>query len=140
MSTVVSFRLNEERMERLRRAGRAMGKAPGEVASLLVEEGLRMREHPGIDFRDTPVGRQAFIRGTRLQAWMILRMLRGEGDDLKVTCENYSLTEREVLAALNYGRCYVAELEEAERDTLAAGESIMQELLATGRARVSAPA
>jgi hypothetical protein len=63
---VISVRLDRERLERLRRTARAMNRTPGEAAAVLVEEGIRLREYPGIEFRDTALGRQAYLRGTRL--------------------------------------------------------------------------
>jgi hypothetical protein len=69
MSRVISCRLGEDRLQRLPRAARAMNRSPGEAAAAMVEEGLRLREFPGLEFRDTAVGRQAYLRGTRLAVW-----------------------------------------------------------------------
>ncbi len=46
MSKVVSMRLEDDQMERLKRAARQLGRTPAETASLLLEESLREREHP----------------------------------------------------------------------------------------------
>ena len=44
MSKVVSFRLNEDQVERLHRAAHRSGRKVSETAALMIEEGLRKRE------------------------------------------------------------------------------------------------
>ncbi|HET9922958.1 MAG TPA: hypothetical protein VFS98_02450, partial [Methylomirabilota bacterium] len=44
-----------------------------EVAQELIEEGIRMRECPGIYFASEPAGRTAKIAGTGLAVWEVLR-------------------------------------------------------------------
>jgi hypothetical protein len=60
VSKVVSLRLRDDQVERLQRTARYLGRSPTETAALLLEESLREREFAGIEFRDSPVGRQAF--------------------------------------------------------------------------------
>ena len=40
-----------------------------------------MRDFAGIEFRDTGIGRQAYLRGTRLAVWMVALVARDFGDD-----------------------------------------------------------
>ena len=44
-----------------------------EIAQELIEEGIRMRECPGIYFASEPAGRTAKIAGTGLAVWELLR-------------------------------------------------------------------
>ena len=44
-----------------------------EIAQELIEEGIRMRECPGIYFLSEPAGRTAKIAGTGLAVWELLR-------------------------------------------------------------------
>ena len=69
MSKVVSMRLKDEQVDRLERAARRLGRSPSEAAALLLEEALRQRDFALIEFRDSPVGRQAYVHGTRLAVW-----------------------------------------------------------------------
>ena len=123
MSTVISFRLGGERLERLRRAARGMNRTPGEAAAALVEEGLRLREFPGLEFRDTAIGRQAYLRGTRLAVWQVALVARDYGDSA-ATAEHLSITPEEAALALAYARTYRAEIEAAIADNAAAGERL----------------
>jgi hypothetical protein len=53
-------------------AGRAR-RSVSDVAQELIEEGLRMRECPGIYFGTEPAGRTAKLSGTGLGVWEVLR-------------------------------------------------------------------
>ena len=135
MSTVVSFRLDEIEVERLRRAARAMGRSPGEVAAVLVDEGLRLREFPGIEFRDTPVGRQAFLRGTRLGVWQVAELVEAyatteatTGATIAAAAEHLGIAHALVGLTTAYARAFPAEIAAATADARALNER----LLATG--------
>lgn len=57
-------------MGRLEKLAKRRGVAPATMGAAYVDEGTRMDLHPGVEFRSTPAGRTAFVRGTRLQVWM----------------------------------------------------------------------
>src|SRR5436305_9365014 len=61
MSHVVSLRLKDLQYERLQHLALQLDRTPSETAVVLLEEGLRMREFPCIEFRDTAAGREAFL-------------------------------------------------------------------------------
>ena len=62
MSAPLSIRFDPALLERLRRRARALpGATPSGLAQRLVDEGLRMAEHPGIVFKDGPSGRRAAL-------------------------------------------------------------------------------
>src|SRR5438094_386053 len=85
MTEIVSLRLKDEQVARLQRAARQLGKTPTEVATLLLEESLRQREFAFIEFRDSTVGRQAFLQGTRLPIWQLAWLLRDyDGDQARM--------------------------------------------------------
>lgn len=124
MSKVIKFRLGDERLERLHRVARAMNRAPGEAAATLVEEGLRLREFPGIEFRDTAIGRQAYIRGTRLPIWQIALIAADYDDDVSAIAAHLSLTNSEVALAVAYTRVYRNEIDAAIADNEAAADRL----------------
>src|ERR1035437_9275052 len=51
------------------------GGTPSDASARLVEEGLRRSEFGFIDFRDSPVGRQAYIQGSTLAVWEVMLLL-----------------------------------------------------------------
>src|SRR5438067_728273 len=63
---VLSMRLPDGVRETIERMARRERRTSAEMAALLLEEKVRERTHPTIVFRDTAVGRQASVRGTRL--------------------------------------------------------------------------
>jgi hypothetical protein len=75
MSRVMSVRFPDEVAERLRQRADATGEASSGLAQRLVDEGLRMEQHPGIVFRPGPSGRRAALfRGP--DVWEIVGLVR----------------------------------------------------------------
>jgi uncharacterized protein (DUF433 family) len=102
-------------MERLERAARRLGRTPSETAALLLEESLREREFAFIEFRDSFVGRQAYIKGTRITVWQLVDIARSFGD-VGETAANLEIPAVAVSAALAYAAAYPEEIESAIAD------------------------
>jgi len=69
-----------------------------------------------IVFRDTAVGRQASVRGTRLLVWHIMLLARDLGMDPERATEHLQWPLREIQAAFQYAQDYPEEIW-AEVDT-----------------------
>src|SRR5207244_9373394 len=82
-SKVLSMRIQETQDHRLQRMARKLGHTPAETGALLIEEGLRRSEFAFIDFRDTAAGRQAYVQGSRLSVWMIVKIVRAYGGNIE---------------------------------------------------------
>src|SRR5438477_2275541 len=115
MSQVVSMRLQEEQLERLRRMARRLGRTVAETSALLTEEGLRRSEFASIDFRDSMVGRQAYIQGSSLAVWEVILVARSYAMDAGRTAAHLQWPAARVLAALNYAAAFRGEIEAAIR-------------------------
>jgi uncharacterized protein (DUF433 family) len=124
MSKVVSLRLKDQQMERLQRAARQMGRTPSATAALLLEEALREREFAYIEFRDTVVGRQPYIRGTRLAIWQVVSLARNFDGDVDATASYLDIPKVAVQAALGYAAAFSQEIE----DTIADAHPTLEEL------------
>ena len=124
MSHVMSLRLREEQMERMRRLARRMNRTPTEAAALLLEEAIRMAEFAAIQFRDSPAGRQAYIQGSSLAVWEVVSLARSYGDDVARAAEHLGWPETRVRAALNYAAAYPDEIEVAIQDNVASFEEL----------------
>src|ERR1035438_7638595 len=60
MTSPLSIRFDAALLARLRRrAGATAGSTTSALAQRLIDEGLRMADHPGIIFKDGPAGRRA---------------------------------------------------------------------------------
>lgn len=110
----LTLRLDEAALEHLDREARRSGQTRSQLARTLIEEGLRMREHPGIVFRAGALGRRPAIAGGP-QIWWIVSILRTLGLGTKNLEERtVELTERppeEVSIALRYYAAYPEELD-----------------------------
>jgi hypothetical protein len=114
----VSVRFPDAVAERLRRRARSQEPTSGLVVRL-VDEGLRMIEHPGVMFRDGPAGRRAGLIGGP-DVWEVVAVLRDAGstpsDAIAETAGWLSLNEAQVRTAEAYYSAYPDEV-----DTLLAG-------------------
>lgn len=116
MSKVVSLRLKDDQVERLQRAAHRSGRKVSETAALMIEEGLRKREFPDIEIRETSAGREAFIRGTRLKVWHVAVYRRHEDNEAARIAELLDFPEYQIQAALDYMDAYPEEIAEALED------------------------
>lgn len=89
------------------------------AANLLVDEGLRMAEHPGIIFRDGPTGRRAAL-ASGPDVWEVVRAVKSaraaepelaEDDILAVVVANTGVPLRMVRTAVSYWARYPAEID-----------------------------
>lgn len=111
------------------------------AAARLVDEGLRMEEHPGVIFRDGPAGRRACLIGGP-DVWEIIRSVtssRAAEPDLsrselvKLVEDNAGVPGRLISLALTYWAAYpqeidalVAHAERLEDEALRAVEKTTQ--------------
>ena len=106
MSAPLSIRFDQAILDRLRRRARALpGATPSGLAQRLVDEGLRMAEHPGVVFKDGPTGRRAAL-ALGPDIWEVVKAARevderGEGAVTVVT-ELLNLPADRVRVALRY--------------------------------------
>ncbi len=112
-STVISMRLPTESGKRLKRMAKRHGWTPSDASARLVEEGLRRLEFAFIDFRDSAVGRQAYVQGSTLAVWEILLLLRSHGGNAGAVATNLRWPQLKVLAAVHYAEAFPEEVDEA---------------------------
>ena len=112
-SIVVSMRLPSESGKRLKRMATRHGWTPSDASARLVEEGLRRQEFAFLDFRDSAVGRQAYIQGSTLAVWEVILLVRSYKHDVAAVSQHLRWPEVKVQAALNYAEAFPAEINEA---------------------------
>jgi hypothetical protein len=105
------------------------GSSMSSAANRLVDEGLRMTEHPGVVFRAGPTGRRAGLVGGS-DVWEVVRALKSaraaepelaEEEILALVAANSGLALRLVRTAVRYWASYPAEID-AEIDAAATAE------------------
>jgi hypothetical protein len=119
-SMVISMRLPVASGKRLKRMANRHGWTPSDASARLVEEGLRRSEFAFIDFRDSPVGRQAYMQGSTLMVWEVILLFRSYKKDASAVAKHLRWPEAKVQAAVNYAEAFPEEIEEAlkENDTV----------------------
>ena len=129
MSKVVSTRLSTETEARLQRLARRLGKTPSETGAMLIEESLRETEFAYIEFRNSPVGRQAYMKNSNLAVWQVI-MLAGElNDDINAIVQHLQKSIAWVRAAFNYYEAYSNDINLAIEDNLAIDYTSIKRLL-----------
>jgi uncharacterized protein (DUF433 family) len=110
-----SIRMSERTLTRLDMGARRRGEAKARTAERLIDEGLRMEDHPGIVFRDGPTGRRAALAGGP-DVWEVIETLQGTGlsgeEAIAATVEWGNLTAVQVRAAVHYYADYRGEVDE----------------------------
>ena len=114
MSTPLSIRFEPAILDRLRRRARAIpGATPSGLAQRLVDEGLRMADHPGVVFKDGPTGRRAaLLLGP--DVWEVAKAVRelderGEAAVI-AAAELLNLAPAQVRVALRYQAAFQEEI------------------------------
>jgi len=93
-----------------------MGRTASETGRILLEEALRQIEFAHIEFRDSGVGRQAYIKGRRLQVWMVMLLASSYGNDVKKTAKHLQMPVDWVQAAFHYAEAFPDEIRDAIED------------------------
>lgn len=128
MSAPLSIRFDRQLLGRLRDHAQSIpGGTPSALAQRLVDEGLRMADHPGIVFKDGPSGRRAAL-AYGPDIWEVVKALR-EMDErgetaIDATAELLNLPQSKIRAAMRYYGEYPpeidAEVEQADSEAMAA--------------------
>ena len=108
------MRLAPATLGQLESQARRRGESKTRVGERLIEEGLRMAEHPSVVFRDGPAGRRAALAGGP-DVWEVVETLQNAGAKgeaaIAATAEWGSLTVAQVRAAVRYYADYRDEVD-----------------------------
>lgn len=110
----ISLRLNPQTLKRLDSQSRRSGQTRSEIARTLLEEGLRMEDHPGIVFRPGPAGRRPGLKDG-LDIWEVIRVfkeIKAHGEEaIRQTAELNSLRVDQVRTAVRYYAEFTEEID-----------------------------
>ena len=115
MTTPLSIRFTPALLARLRqRANATPGASAAGLAQRLIDEGLRMADHPGVIFKDGPSGRRAAL-AFGPDVWEIIKFLReiderGPGA-LDAAAESFAADPGRIATAVSYYGDYPDEIE-----------------------------
>src|SRR5690348_8966038 len=115
MTMPLSIRFDAALLARLRRrAGATAGSTTSALAQRLIDEGLRMADHPGVIFKDGPSGRRAAL-AYGPDIWEIIKFLR-EVDErgpaaIDAAAEVFAVDSSRIATAISYYGDYVGEID-----------------------------
>src|ERR1700739_1569300 len=126
MTTPLSIRFTPSLLARLRhRAHATTGATVAGLAQRLIDEGLRMADHPGVIFKDGPAGRRAAL-AYGPDVWEVIKFLR-EVDErgpaaIDAAAEVFAIDTSRISTVISYYGDYPDEIdaEIAEADEASA--------------------
>lgn len=111
----ISLRVDDETFDRLEKRSKRAGQSRSRMVNTLLEEGLRMEEHPGIVFRSGPQGRRPGLAGGP-DVWEVARVLsRMNGsteEQIRRAAALTGLTDGQVRTVGRYYAQYMDEIDE----------------------------
>lgn len=111
MTHVISIRLKDDQVARLKRFARRMGKSQSEMGAQFIEEGMRETEFAGIEFRDSVLGRQAYMKGSNLAVWEVILVAQDHDMDRGRIAAYFGRPNVWVNGALNYYDAFPNEID-----------------------------
>jgi hypothetical protein len=99
-----SIRMSQRTLERLGVGAQRRGEAKSRTAERLIDEGLRMEDHPGIVFKDGPTGRRAAL-SFGPDVWEVVKVVKEFG----------STGEQAIAGAMEWGNLTRAQVDVAVR-------------------------
>ena len=120
MSQTLTLRVPNENAEEVRQIARKERRSVSEIGGRMVEEWLRQRKFPEIEFRDILGERVACVKG-RLEVWQAIMVARHYHDETAAkTAEHLSMRPDQAQCALDYYAAYPEEIDAAlaENDSM----------------------
>ena len=131
-TVVMTLRLPESVGQSVERLAIRLGHKPAHLGARFVEEGVRRRQFPFIDLRETASGRVAYVRSTRFTAYWIVQAVGRLKGNVERAAKIWDLPADKVRAALHYAEAYPEEIDsdiaqaEASRSSLIKAERSLQ--------------
>ncbi len=115
MPTIVqSCRIGADDAALLSRQARRRRLEVSTLSSLYLKEKAIEEEFPGVGFRDSVNGREAYLQGHRVAVWEVMDVYREAGTIAK-TAEHFRWPPSLVRCALAYAKAYPVEVEQQRK-------------------------
>lgn len=118
MSQILSLRVPDQMAERLERFARRLGNGMTRTKAsvLLLEEALREADFVMVEYRDSPVGRQPYMKNSGLAVWEVAMIAKRYDFDVMRMAQDYPYPVENLAAALNFYEAYREEIDQAIED------------------------
>jgi hypothetical protein len=125
----LSARMDEAVLARLAKLSKREGQPRSRVAEQLIDEGIRMREFPGIVFRPGPTGRRAALADGP-DVWEVVRGLKqarsGRADVIELLMASTNLRRDQIRLAADYYAAYPDEIDARIREDEVAADRLRE--------------
>jgi hypothetical protein len=111
-SAPFSLRLSEQTDRLVTAEAKRTKRSKGSVVETLAEEALKARLVPGIAFRGDDYNRRAWLIGTSLDVWQVVRGYKDFDEDFERTVAETDLTARGLRTALSYYERFPQEIDD----------------------------
>ena len=109
-TSIMTLRLPLEVHRGVERLAARLGHKPAQIGARLIEEGLRRRDFPQVDLRETASGRVAYLSGTRLSVSWVVQQIRGS-ISVERFAREHEIPPARVRAALAYAKAFPEEIQ-----------------------------
>lgn len=109
-TAVMTLRMPKGVKHGIERLAARFGHKPAQLGVRLIEEGLRRRDFPQIELRETAAGRVAYLAGTRFAVHWIAGFVPAKMA-AEAFAREYDLTADRVRAALAYAQMFPDEID-----------------------------
>jgi hypothetical protein len=118
-----TMRLNQDTERWVEQEARRTRRSKGAVVEMLTEEGIRMRQFPGIGFKGLDGDRRAWVIGTGMDVWEIIEAYKDYGESLERLMQDSDVPESLIRLAnlLRVGRVV------GEREAVAANDMTFEQ-------------
>jgi hypothetical protein len=113
-TATIAVKLSAAESKDLNDLSRCKGTEPKALGAQFIAEGLRTSRFPGIEFRNTPLGRMAYLKNSRLAVWLLRELVRQAGSVQK-TARLIGRSAIQLEGALLYAKAFPEELQAAAR-------------------------
>jgi hypothetical protein len=129
VTTTLSIRVPQPTRRWLEQFAKRRGSA-GMAATRILEEARRREEFPAVEFRDTPLGRVAYVQGTRVQvAFVYGQLARDPSLEAQPLAESFVWPLWKARGALAYLREFEAECRQEWEDLEASERTALRRVL-----------
>jgi len=110
-TSTLGVRLPLSTCKAIRQISNGRGRTPSDLLAEYAEEIARKHQFCHIEFRDTEMGRMAYVEGTPTAVWLVCDLARQNGNHIARAARLHGWPEGKIRAALNYAAAYPEEIE-----------------------------